>query len=52
MKPTPRELQETYKTYESVVEHLIAEGYADDKESADKIIDGMSETWYNLIVND
>lgn len=52
MKPTPRELQETYKTYESVVEHLIAEGYADDKESADKIIEGMSETWYNLIVGE
>ena len=52
MKPTPRELQETYKTYESVVEHLIAEGYAEDKESADKIIEGMSQTWYDLIIND
>jgi len=52
MKPTPRELQETYKTYESLVEHLISEGYADDKESADDIIRGMSETWFNLIVND
>ena len=52
MKPTPRELQETYKTYESVVEHLIAEGYADDKESADKIIEGMSQTWYNFIVKE
>jgi hypothetical protein len=52
MKPTPRELQETYKTYESLVEHLISEGYADDKESADNIIVGMSETWYNLIIND
>ncbi len=52
MKPTPRELQETYKTYERVVDHLISEGYADDKESADKIIEGMSETWYNLIVGE
>jgi hypothetical protein len=52
MKPTPRELQETYKTYESVVEHLISEGYAEDKESANKIIEGMSETWYNFILND
>lgn len=50
MKPTPRELQETYRTYEGVVEHLISEGYADDVESANKIIEGMSETWYNLIV--
>ena len=52
MKPTPRELQETYKTYSKVVEHLVAEGYADDNESADKIIEGMSESWYNLIIND
>lgn len=52
MKPTPRELQETYKTYESLVEHLISEGYADDKDAADKIIEGMSDTWFNLIVND
>jgi hypothetical protein len=52
MKPTPRELQETYQTYESLVEHLISEGYADNKESADKIIEGMSETWYNFIVKE
>ena len=52
MKPTPRELQETYKTYSKVVEHLIAEGYADDKDSADNIIRGMSESWYNLIISE
>lgn len=52
MKPTPRELQETYKTYSKVVEYLIAEGYADDNESADKIIEGMSETWYDFIVKE
>lgn len=51
MKPTPKELQETYQTYERVVEHLISEGYADDKESADSIIKGMSETWFSLIIN-
>jgi hypothetical protein len=34
------------------VEHLISEGYADNKESADKIIEGMSETWYNFIVKE
>ncbi len=51
MKPTPRELQETYETYENVVEYLISEGYADSKESADKIIAGMSETWYSFIIN-
>ena len=52
MKPTPKELQETYKTYECVIEHLISEGYAENKESADKIIEGMSETWYNFIVKE
>ena len=51
MKPTPRETQEAHQHYEKVVEHLISEGYADDKESADKIISGMSEQWYSLIVD-
>jgi hypothetical protein len=52
MNPTPRQSQEIHKNYEKVVEHLINEGYAEDKESADNIINGMSETWFNLIVND
>jgi len=52
MKPTPRQSQEIHKNYEKVVEHLIKEGYAEDKESANNIINGMSETWFNLIVND
>ncbi len=30
----------------------ISEGYAEDKESADKIIEGMSETWYKFIVKE
>ena len=34
MKPTPREASEIKKQYESVVDHLIKEGYADDKDSA------------------
>lgn len=52
MKSTPRELQETYKIHSQLIEHLIAEGYADDNESANAIINGMSETWFNLIMND
>jgi len=52
MKPTPRELQETYKVHSQLVEHLIAEGYADDDESANQIISGMSETWFEMIIND
>jgi SOS response regulatory protein OraA/RecX len=52
MKPTPRQSQEIHKNYERVVEHLITEGYADDRESADNIINGMSESWFNLIITD
>lgn len=52
MKPTPRQSQEINKNYEKIVEHLISEGYAEDKESANNIINGMSETWFNLIIND
>ncbi len=51
MKPTPKKLQETYKIHEQLVEHLISEGYADDNESANKIIEGMSETWFDMIIN-
>ena len=51
MKPTPRETQEAHGHYEKIVEHLIAEGYAEDKESADKIIMGMSEQWFNIIID-
>jgi hypothetical protein len=29
----------------------MSEGYAEDKDAADKIISGMSEEWYNLIVD-
>ena len=46
-----RETQEAHQHYEKVVEHLISEGYADDKDAADRIISGMSETWYSLIVD-
>ena len=49
MKPTPREAQVIHAKYEKVVEHLITEKYATDKEAADKIIEGMSEEWYNTI---
>ena len=51
MKPTPREIQEAYKNYEKVLKHLIEEGYAEDKDSADNIISGMSEEWYSLILS-
>ena len=52
MKPSPRQSQEIHKNYDKVVEHLIKEGYADDKESANSIINGMSESWFNLIIQE
>jgi hypothetical protein len=52
MKPTPRELQETYEMHGKLVEYLVAEGYADDNESANHIIRGMSESWFNLIIKE
>ena len=51
MKPTPREAKVIHEHYEKVVEHLLAGGYAEDKEAADKIIEGMSAAWYSLIVD-
>ena len=50
MKPTPREAKVIHEHYERVVDHLISEGYAANKEGADSIIHGMSEEWYNLII--
>ena len=38
MKPTPREASEIKQQYESVVDHLIKEGYADDKEFWDTLL--------------
>ena len=51
MKPTPKEHQEAVDRHAKIVEHLIDEGYAEDKISADKIIMGMSEQWFNLIID-
>jgi len=52
MKPSPKKLKETKEIYEKVVEHLINEGYATDSISADSIINGMSDQWFKLIVED
>ena len=52
MKPTPRETQQAHDNYKKVSEHLIREGYAEDQESADNVIRGMSEEWFQLILND
>ena len=49
MKPTLREAKQIHEKYNKVVKHLIEEKYAVDKESADKIISGMSQDWYDTI---
>jgi hypothetical protein len=51
MKPSPRQIEEANKKYEALVEHLITEGYAEDRDAADNIIKGMSEAWFNLIID-
>jgi len=52
MKPTPKETQQAHENYKKVSEHLINEGYVEDQESADNVIRGMSEEWFQLIIND
>ena len=51
MRPSPKKLKETKEIYEKVVTHLIEEGYATDVESADSIISGMSEQWFETIAD-
>ena len=50
MKPTPRETKKNQEIYEKVKQHLIDEKYAIDDDSADKIISGMSQDWFDTIV--
>ena len=50
MKPSPKKLKETKEIYYTVVEHLIEEGYAADSDSADSIISGMSDEWFETII--
>ena len=50
MKPTPRETKKIHENYEKVQQHLIDEKYAVDDDSADKIISGMSQDWFDTII--
>jgi len=50
MKPTPRETKQIHENYEKVKKHLIDEKYAVDDTSADKIISGMSQEWFDTII--
>ena len=49
MKPTPKESKKIHENYKKVVDHLIEEKYAVDEDSADKIISGMSQDWFDTI---
>jgi len=51
MKPTPKQYKEAVDRHARIVKHLMDEGYAENAESADTIIMGMSEQWYNLIID-
>ena len=51
MKQSPRQLKEAHKAYEKVVNYLVNENYASNKQDADTIIGGMSEEWYSLILS-
>ena len=51
MRSTPRQIKEARKAYDKVVDHLVSEGYAKSKSDADNIIGGMSEEWYNMIID-
>ena len=52
MKPTPRQYKEAVERTEKIKEYLINNGYADNPEMADNIIMGLSEQWYETILED
>ena len=55
-KPTPRQqrlnMEMEYDTFDTVLEHLVAEGYADTNESALVIMANMSEEWRQSILDE
>ena len=55
-KPTPRQtrlnMEMEYNTFDTVLEHLVSEGYADTEESALAIMTNMSEEWRQSILDE
>ena len=55
-KPTPRQarlnMEMEYDTFDTVLEHLVAEGYADTEEAALVIMANMSEEWREEILDE
>ena len=53
MKPfTPKDLKEAHERSKKITDYLIREGYAENTDMAGNIIMGMSEQWYEQILND
>ena len=53
MKPfTPQELREAQERTKKISNYLIRGGYAENSDMAGNIIMGMSEQWYEQILND
>ena len=50
MEPTPKEHADAVAKRDKIVDHLMKEGYAEDKENADEIVRGMSEQWFEQII--
>jgi hypothetical protein len=50
MKPTPKQYKEAVERQEYITKYLIDEGYTESEEAAKDIIMGMSEQWYELIL--
>jgi hypothetical protein len=55
-KPTPRQqrlnMEMEYDTFDTVLEHLVSEGYADTNEAALVIMANMSEEWRQSILDE
>jgi len=52
MKPfTPKDLREANTRMKDISDYLIREGYAENDAMAGNIIMGMSEEWYEQILN-
>ena len=45
-------MEESFDLYDTILEHLVAEGYADTNESALVIMANMSEEWRHSIIDE
>ena len=53
MKPfTPKDLKEAHERSKKITDYLIREGNDENTDMAGNIIMGMSDLWYEQILND